>query len=513
VAGLAVAALATAQNFLLRLGTEARRNVQIGFLGHNGFALGANESPVLVDSILYPRYGQEYTSSPVEIYPPRWIELNMLPKPAAVIISHEHSDHFHLPSLDRLDKATPVIVGPNMIDTVVDCVERLGLKVTRLPFGEPNCFGSIIITLYPPGEDTVLWESRVSQVYARDYDEPELGGVFLGIDANISGQFIDEVTSGQIPAPRILALSNNAQVTPPGVYGSLDSYRPGGETIRRHRGEGFPGMDILEEMIVFTLDQHPVLRGSHILVCGGGFLKDYEQMGPFPFSEQAELANLARGLVRNLDVKGPLPGDIITAGPEGIQLVGQLAWLGTDHDRFSELRERRDAFLCRQENIPLRCIKPSTLETEQRAMHAIEAELTYLSRVFLLADFGRAMTLTDTPYPFVLKLLYRTQDDISLRFDLAAGNFERCDDLSLDDSARSYPYGIAIHAVDLAAVLTGDLQYWDVVGIAMRTWFEGDALESPVAILYDALGEQVRPDLSCQVYEQQMEYLQRGVLG
>jgi hypothetical protein len=377
--------------------------LKIGFLGHNGFALGDQEAPVLVDPILYRRYGEEYTSSPVEVYPPRWIDHGMMPNPAAVIISHEHSDHFHLPSLNLLAKSTPIIVGPMMIDTVVECIERLGLTVTRLPFGEPMRLGSTIITLYAPGANTVLWESRVSQVHAVDVADQDSESIFLAIDAEVSEDFLEGVRSGSVKVPRLLALSNNAQVTPPGVYGSLDCYRPKGEAALRHRGDGFPGLDILEGIVDYTANGSSLLRGAHILLCGGGFLKDYEQMGPFPFSEQQKMAELARKMVRHIDVNGPLPGDIVESGSAGIDKVGTLSWLGTDDDRFTELVDRREGFLRRREAIPLRCVANATPASEELAFQGIEKELDYISRVFLLSPLGREMTLSGTPYPFSVR--------------------------------------------------------------------------------------------------------------
>src|SRR4051812_7433586 len=104
-----------------------------------------------------------------------------------------------------------------------------------MPFGEPARFGSVLVTLYPPGPDTVLWESRVSQVYAQDADAPDIGGFFLCIDATPSQQFIDNVAAGRVPAPRLLGMSNNAQVTPRGVFGSLDCYNGSGQETSRHR--------------------------------------------------------------------------------------------------------------------------------------------------------------------------------------------------------------------------------------------------------------------------------------
>ena len=48
-------------------------------------------------------------------YPPSGIKFTELPKIDAIWISHEHSDHFHEPTLSRFDKETPVYV-PNFLD-------------------------------------------------------------------------------------------------------------------------------------------------------------------------------------------------------------------------------------------------------------------------------------------------------------------------------------------------------------------------------------------------------------
>ncbi|MGW4568269.1 MBL fold metallo-hydrolase [Streptomyces sp. NPDC004561] len=491
--------------------------MQIGFLGHNGFAVGDQSSPVLIDAILLRRYGDEYTSSPVEIYPPRTIDHAAMPTPAAVIISHEHSDHFHLPSLNKIDRAVPIVVGPTMIDSVVAFIEELGFSVQRMGFGETRQFGSTLVTLYAPGRETVLWESRVSQVYVRDAADPEIGGVFLGIDALVSEDFLNDIVDGEIPAPAVIAVSNNAQVTPRGVFGSLDNLKS--PQISEHIGRrtGFAGLDILQGIVSDTLGEHPTLQTCHVLICGGGFLKDYEAMGPFPFSEQKEMAEIASRLTRWIDVVGPEPGEIVDAGPDGIDIVGKLGWLGTDTARFTELKERRRNFLSAGESIPLRQIVPASSRGEEEALFdEIEVELRYLAAGILLSDLGRDLVSAGNGgksliRPLVLKFRCMHTEDRSYALDLTQGGFVRVDDLSLDGALKAYPYGVYTCATDFAAVVRGDLQIWDVVGIAMHSWYESEAFSSPVAFMYDAFGEQVRPDIACRAYGLQIDAIKRGV--
>ena len=44
------------------------------------------------------------------IYPPSDVKVEDLPKIDGIFISHEHSDHYHEPTLSRLDKNTPVYI-------------------------------------------------------------------------------------------------------------------------------------------------------------------------------------------------------------------------------------------------------------------------------------------------------------------------------------------------------------------------------------------------------------------
>ncbi|MGE3287656.1 MAG: MBL fold metallo-hydrolase [Pseudonocardia sp.] len=491
--------------------------MKVGFLGHNGFALGDPDAPVLVDPILFARYGEEYTSSPVEIYPPRVILADRIPAPAAVVVSHEHSDHFHLPSLDLLPRTTPIVVGPQMIQAVVDCVEHLGFTVHRLPFGKEAVFGDVALTLHPAGAGTVLWESRVSQVHARPARPSGLGGLFLGIDALVSESFVESVETGAVPAPVAIAVSNNAQITPPGVFGSLDVLtRADLDTA----ASGLPdrpvqhGLRILHEILDGTIRQCSAFRGADLLICGGGFLKDYEEMGPFPFSEQRDLARAAQALVSDIQVIGPEPGDRYDVVDGRLRPDGRVGWIDTDRERFAALRARRAGFLASARSIPMkRIVRDVTAASEAGAVDAVQRGLGYLAKVILLAELGGRMlaghgSRGDTT-PMLVRLLgEHATGNAAFALDLRAGGFVRVPVPSLDEALSGYPFGIVVHAVDLAAVLSGELQIWDVVGVGMRSWYEGESFGSPVALMFDAFGEQVRPDIACRVYAGQLAGLE-----
>jgi L-ascorbate metabolism protein UlaG (beta-lactamase superfamily) len=73
------------------------------FLGHQGWMFSAHESRILVDPLLCDGFGHDGVIG--EVYPPRVIDLSRFPAIDAVLITHEHEDHFNIPTLNRLTAA------------------------------------------------------------------------------------------------------------------------------------------------------------------------------------------------------------------------------------------------------------------------------------------------------------------------------------------------------------------------------------------------------------------------
>jgi L-ascorbate metabolism protein UlaG (beta-lactamase superfamily) len=79
------------------------------FLGHQSWLISSSNTNLLIDPVLYNSFGSDDDNS-IEIYPPREINISRMPKIDAIILSHEHSDHFHIPTLIKF-KDTPILVS------------------------------------------------------------------------------------------------------------------------------------------------------------------------------------------------------------------------------------------------------------------------------------------------------------------------------------------------------------------------------------------------------------------
>jgi len=128
-----------------------------------------------------------------------------------------------------------------------------------------------------------------------------------------------------------------------------------------------------------------------------------------------------------------------------------------------------------------------------------------LARAYLLSPLGLRLVRdagddADRPGPLDLLLLDDDVPDSPLCYvlDIRSGNFLGAGRTTVAEAIDAYPFGLVVRTMDLAAVLRGELQIWDIVGVTMRSWYPGaDEIDSPVAVLYEALGEQIRPDIAC----------------
>ncbi|MDZ7881784.1 MAG: MBL fold metallo-hydrolase [Mycobacterium sp.] len=483
--------------------------MDITFIGHNAMYFGT-VGGLLIDPVLEKKYGDDYTSSPVEIYPPRDVDYETLPAPSAIVISHEHSDHFQIASLSKLSRDATVYVGPLMPDAVRELVTALGFGLIEAEFGRPYEAGDVLFQLYPAGRQTALWESRVSQIYVRDLGDPEFGGAFITVDALPSEMFVEDVRAGSIPPPVLLGCSNNAQVTPAGVYGSTDNM----QNERTFEGAGqrsaIPGADIVGSLFDDVIAEFPEFAQSNLLLTGGGFLKDYEEMGPFPLSDQDEIASAVSDLVDSIQVLGPRPGDRFRVETGQLTTLDEPAkWVRLDTSRWVELQSRRDAFLGSGGFIPMKAILQAVDAVDvDRVIADVESDFLYLERLLLTSSLARELLTASAERgraeDVVLFRLLNGKDTYDWSFDLAASKFLRVDEKIGRNTLHHYPFGIVAHLSDWHAVITGRFQIWDIVGVAMRAWFPEGYGSSPVICLYNGYGEQARPEIAYQVYREQL---------
>ncbi len=92
-------------------------------------------------------------------YPPPMVDVASL-RPNAIWISHEHSDHFHEPTLTRFDRSTPIYFPDFPNRRILQRLEQMGFqRAVPMPFGEMmEISNDIRLTCYEPGS---LWNDAV----------------------------------------------------------------------------------------------------------------------------------------------------------------------------------------------------------------------------------------------------------------------------------------------------------------------------------------------------------------
>lgn len=112
------------------------------FLGHQGWLVETRSTRLLVDPVLGHRLVGT-PDDPIELFPPRRIDLAAFPRVDGVIVSHEHPDHLNIPTLLRLDRSVPVYVPGRASIAARAIVEELGFRAHALRSGEVVRIGDL----------------------------------------------------------------------------------------------------------------------------------------------------------------------------------------------------------------------------------------------------------------------------------------------------------------------------------------------------------------------------------
>src|SRR5947208_1272588 len=103
----------------------------VTFLGHQGWMVRAGNSCVLVDPLLCENFGDIHALE-YRVYPPRLMKPELFPPVDALILSHEHDDHFDIASLARLDRRIPVFLSAHSSSAAFAILREMGFTVASL---------------------------------------------------------------------------------------------------------------------------------------------------------------------------------------------------------------------------------------------------------------------------------------------------------------------------------------------------------------------------------------------
>lgn len=482
----------------------ASAGLDLTFLGHQTWHVSDGTAAVLIDPILDRAFG--VAAEPCQIWPPREVDTQAMGAVEAVLLSHEHLDHFHLPSLSRLERSVPIYTGTTTPHAVLEAIEQLGFTTHRVDYTQPVSVGSMEIVLYPAGAKTAFWESRVSQFLISRTDTSG-GEVFIAVDADLSDVYLQQLAQGEKTQPRMAIVSNNSQSVPYGGLGADHNLLPGLDGPRNRP----TGLEIFNELLITYLA--PLDEVSDVAVCGNGFTAPRSPHGPFLYTDHPHIAKVANELQHLFTVHGPRPGQRlhVPAG-QGPVTTSQVGWVHPDTDAEQEGLRALEAFRAAP-----RAVEPTPLtpplepgEIDQARALLLE-ELPRLARDLVATPTGAlAIGIQDylhgplNRYRMALRLINPpggAEGAVQTwLWDATLPDFAPSPSLTREETLNLVPFGVEVFYCDFVRLFTGQVQIWDIVGSSYQHWYVGDAAESPVQALFAIYGEHQRPDLAKRCY-------------
>jgi hypothetical protein len=160
------------------------------FLGWQSWLFESRRGRLLVDPILVPKVGRGPEASRVDFHfwPPRESSWEKLPPIDAVLITHEHEDHFSVASLALLDRAIPMYLSA-LSSSAAQCIlEELGFRVVRVSPGDSFSVEDLTVRLFGASHVEDLnadeWDTLPFAVIGGQGD----GVFFTNVDVDVSAE-------------------------------------------------------------------------------------------------------------------------------------------------------------------------------------------------------------------------------------------------------------------------------------------------------------------------------------
>jgi Beta-lactamase superfamily domain len=469
--------------------------MKLTFGGHNFWIIQLEDKTIYFDPILVDGLGVKADGG--RIFPPRKLDLLNVPQPDYVIITHEHTDHFHIPSLKLISKKCVIVFGLLMPTFIENVLINLGFKqIKRVGLSKIFQIGPFKLTFYNSAKNTAFWEQRVTQILLHFEKYEENHSIFFSVDAAMSTYFVDDLKRGKIKLPKTIILSNNSEIPSDlSITGSLDDCRP--SKIVKDRA--FINLKIFQELFVNYIDQISEIK--YVFVVGGGFVKQDFQYSEQDVQRQKMLETVGNYLSLSENIFAPFPGDEFIDSKDGyildkckfIQLIAKTPPNNISIEKFGDFHLPSHTFNC-----------ISNLIEEEDAIKQLGDYLPRLARALLMSKQGRDIVsmneyngyrLSGKRIAIVFILQHSKEKYFQVALDIQKSEFVN-DDTNISKLTEKYPSGLFIHLCDWKAVINGRIQIWDIA-TNLRSWYPHDnPFMSLVAFLYIHLGEQLRPDLA-----------------
>ena len=148
--------------------------MRVTILGHASLFFETKDERILLDPVLRT---SSLLGSVVHQYP-RALDIENMPTPTLLVITHEHYDHFDPETLEKLPKGLPVVIPPD--ERMERELRSIGFSdFRRLDAWEQTTHGSIRLTATPSEADVtefgLLVETGDARLWHMSDAEPPLG--------------------------------------------------------------------------------------------------------------------------------------------------------------------------------------------------------------------------------------------------------------------------------------------------------------------------------------------------
>lgn len=100
------------------------------FLGHQGWAFHSDRAFVLVDPLLREQFGDAQALD-YQVFPPRQLDHAKIPPLTALVLTHEHDDHFDIPSLALVARDVPIYLSARSSIAARQILAEMGFAEVR----------------------------------------------------------------------------------------------------------------------------------------------------------------------------------------------------------------------------------------------------------------------------------------------------------------------------------------------------------------------------------------------
>lgn len=178
-------------------------------LGWQGWCIRSPSSCLLIDPLLLDEVGRgpRHTRADFPFRVGRRFHFDAMPAVDAVIITHEHEDHFNVPTLARIERTVPLYVSGGVSMAARALLADMGFAVTYVEPGETIDVGDLKVRFFggnalaaSPYGDYDEWETLAFAVWQAD----EHGCFFSNVDIGLA-QDARELLDARIEQGDVLA--------------------------------------------------------------------------------------------------------------------------------------------------------------------------------------------------------------------------------------------------------------------------------------------------------------------